>query len=66
MSDVVTVRRNERGSWCVYVRGNFISDHATHAAARAAAQNVARAEETVEEANARLGRQVWDSNGDLW
>ena len=41
---VVQVRRNKRGSWCVYVRGNFISDHATHEAARITAQRVARVE----------------------
>lgn len=40
----IDVRRNERGAWCVYARGNFISDHATHTAARIAAQQIARAE----------------------
>jgi hypothetical protein len=40
----IDVRRNERGAWCVYVRGNFISDHATHEAARIAAKQVERAE----------------------
>lgn len=38
------VRRNDRGAWCVYVRGNFISDHATHSAARIAAHQIERAE----------------------
>lgn len=38
------VRRNERGAWCVYVRGNLISDHATHSAARIAAKQIERAE----------------------
>ena len=40
---MIEVRR--RGaSWCVYLRGQFISDHATHTGASAAAQNIARAE----------------------
>ena len=40
MSDrdpVVEVHRNERGSWCVYVDGCMVSDHASHTAARLAA-----------------------------
>jgi hypothetical protein len=38
------VRRNERGAWCVYVRGNFISDHATRDGAVVAARQVDRIE----------------------
>jgi hypothetical protein len=41
---VVTIRMNERGSLCVYVRGNFISDHASHAAARTVARQLDLAE----------------------
>ena len=47
------VRRNERGVWCVYLRGNFISDHATHTAARIAAQQIARAEALAPDGNDR-------------
>lgn len=32
------VKRNERGTWCVYIDGHMISDHASHAAARIASQ----------------------------
>jgi hypothetical protein len=43
---MIDVRR--RGaSWCVFLRGQFISDHATHTGATAAAQNIARAEAPV-------------------
>jgi hypothetical protein len=35
----ITVAKNERGAWCVYIDGQFISDHATHTAARVAARN---------------------------
>jgi hypothetical protein len=34
----VTVAKNERGAWCVYLDGQLVSDHATHIAARLAAQ----------------------------
>jgi hypothetical protein len=34
----IQVIRNERGSWCVYIDGKFISDHATHTAARLTAK----------------------------
>lgn len=34
----VDVHRNERGAWCVYIDGQAVSDHATHSAARIAAQ----------------------------
>lgn len=40
----IEVRRNERGSWCVYIDGRIISDHATHAAARTAAAQHAPSE----------------------
>lgn len=40
----VEVRKNERGTWCVYVDGRMISDHATHTAARISAQNIVNAE----------------------
>lgn len=53
MASTVEVRRNERGARCVYVRGNFISDHATHAAARIAAQQVERAESLAPDGNDR-------------
>lgn len=49
----VEIRRNERGAWCVIVRGNFISDHATHAAARTAAQQLAEAEARIYAAERR-------------
>lgn len=48
----VEVRRREGGAWCVYVRGNFISDHATHDAARKVAQQVARVERDLDNAAA--------------
>jgi hypothetical protein len=41
---VVEVRRNKRGAWCVYVRGSFISDHATRDAAVIAARQIDRTE----------------------
>jgi hypothetical protein len=34
----IEVKKNERGSWCVYIDGKFISDHATHTAARLTAK----------------------------
>lgn len=40
----VSVVRRPTGSWCVYLDGQFISDHATHQAARRTAQQVARIE----------------------
>ena len=49
----VEIRRNERGAWCVIVRGNFISDHATHAAARIVAQQVSEAEARIYAAERR-------------
>lgn len=44
MSAQVHVRRSGAGTWCVYVGAQFISDHATHEAARTAARQIARAE----------------------
>lgn len=41
---IVSVRRNEHYAWCVYLDGEFLSDHATHEAARVAAQRVHLAE----------------------
>lgn len=49
---VVEVRRRKSGAWCVYVRGNFISDHATHEAARVSAQQIARIERDLDNAAA--------------
>ncbi len=34
----VTVGRNERGAWCVYLDGRMVSDHRTQEAARIAAR----------------------------
>ncbi len=34
----VTVGKNERGAWCVYLDGQFVSDHRSHEAARTAAR----------------------------
>jgi hypothetical protein len=33
----IEVRRRYGGAWCVYIDGEFVSDHATHVAARRAA-----------------------------
>lgn len=49
---IVQVRRRDSGAWCVYVRGNFISDHATHEAARTTAQRIARIEADLDAAAA--------------
>ena len=39
MSDPkIEVRKNERGTWCVYLDGHMVSDHASHVAARRTAQ----------------------------
>lgn len=35
---VIEVRRLNSGAWCVIIDGQFISDHATHEAARITAQ----------------------------
>lgn len=35
---MIEVRTNERGTWCVYIDGRMISDHATAEAARTAAR----------------------------
>lgn len=39
----IEVHRNERGVWCVYIEGRFISGHRDHVAARMAAQAHVRA-----------------------
>lgn len=41
--NVVSVRKNEQGAWCVYVNGEFVSDHRSHDGARIAAQALANA-----------------------
>lgn len=33
------VKRGERGGWWVYINGQPVSDHSTHAAARIACRN---------------------------
>lgn len=37
---IVEARKDERGIWSVYVRGNWMSSHATHEAARLVAQQM--------------------------
>ena len=34
----VSVAKNERGAWCVYLDGHMVSDHRTQEAARVAAR----------------------------
>ena len=41
----ISVRRNERGAWCVYVRGQFISDHRSRDGAVATARQLERFEQ---------------------
>ena len=40
----VSVAKNERGAWCVYLGGTFISDHTNHAAARTCARQLEAAQ----------------------
>lgn len=36
--DRIEVHTNDRGAWCVYINGQFVSDHRTAEAARIAAR----------------------------
>lgn len=44
----IDVRRSPHGAWHVYIDGRLISDHATSTGARAAAQNLQRAEVSID------------------
>jgi hypothetical protein len=36
---MIEAKKDERGRWCVFIDGKFVSDHRDHVGARRAAQN---------------------------